>query len=243
MNIWNNIESNKLGVTNRNFHFNWKNLEWLESQRHCWVFTSVCKRRKSVMYGLWSKINNTMKWLEKETTVAVTVLWPTVHWPCHLKWDLNSFYSSSSSYFVSLSSLFSSFHYHLLALLFSLVFSFFYLSLVSLLSFSIFFFLSPLSTLFMSFFVLLSFIFLTVRRDEDYVLKGENSRHTISRDWHVWRFMLGRQKRVSFQTSHKTQKKERLLLIHSDVRGSMTVSSIDEKHHVVTFIDDHSWKV
>lgn len=55
--------------------------------------------------------------------------------------------------------------------------------------------------------------------------------------------ILGKQKRVSFQTSGRTPKKERLELVHSDVWGPTTTSSIGGKHYFVTFIDDHSRKV
>ena len=55
--------------------------------------------------------------------------------------------------------------------------------------------------------------------------------------------ILGKQKRVSFQTSGRTPKKERLELVHSYVWGTTTVSSISGKHYFVTFIDDHSRKV
>jgi hypothetical protein len=55
--------------------------------------------------------------------------------------------------------------------------------------------------------------------------------------------ILGKQKRVRFQTNGRTPKKERLELIHSDVWGPTTVSSIGGKKYFVTFIDDHSRKV
>ncbi|GAA0175765.1 hypothetical protein LIER_28878 [Lithospermum erythrorhizon] len=55
--------------------------------------------------------------------------------------------------------------------------------------------------------------------------------------------ILGKQKRVSFQTTGRTPKKERLELIHSDVWGPATTSSIGGKYYFVTFIDDHSRKV
>ena len=55
--------------------------------------------------------------------------------------------------------------------------------------------------------------------------------------------ILGKQKRVSFQTSGRTPKKERLELVHSDVWGPTTVPSISGKQYFVTFIDDHSRKV
>lgn len=55
--------------------------------------------------------------------------------------------------------------------------------------------------------------------------------------------ILGKQKRVSFQTSGRTPKKEKLELVHSDVWGPTTVPSIGGKHYFVTFIDDHSRKV
>uniref|UniRef100_A0A803Q806 Integrase catalytic domain-containing protein n=1 Tax=Cannabis sativa TaxID=3483 RepID=A0A803Q806_CANSA len=41
----------------------------------------------------------------------------------------------------------------------------------------------------------------------------------------------------------RTPKKERLELVHSDVWGPTTTSSIGGKHYFVTFIDDHSRKV
>ncbi|KOM47898.1 hypothetical protein LR48_Vigan07g160200 [Vigna angularis] len=55
--------------------------------------------------------------------------------------------------------------------------------------------------------------------------------------------ILGKKKRVSFQTSRRTPKKERLELIHSDVWGPTTVPSVGGKQYFVTFIDDHSRKV
>ncbi|KAK2378762.1 putative mitochondrial protein [Trifolium repens] len=55
--------------------------------------------------------------------------------------------------------------------------------------------------------------------------------------------IFGKQKRVSFQTSGRTPKKEKLELVHSDVWGPTTVSSIGGKNYFVTFIDDHSRKV
>ena len=55
--------------------------------------------------------------------------------------------------------------------------------------------------------------------------------------------ILGKQRRVSFQTSGRTPKKEKLELVHSDVWGPKKVSSIGGKHYFVTFFDDHSRKV
>ncbi|WVY93468.1 hypothetical protein V8G54_032556 [Vigna mungo] len=55
--------------------------------------------------------------------------------------------------------------------------------------------------------------------------------------------ILGKQKRVSFQTSRRTPKKDKLELIHSDVWGPTTVPSVGGKQYFVTFIDDHSRKV
>ncbi|WVZ05968.1 hypothetical protein V8G54_019314 [Vigna mungo] len=55
--------------------------------------------------------------------------------------------------------------------------------------------------------------------------------------------ILGKQKRVSFQTSRRTPKKENLELIHSNVWGPTTVPSVGGKQYFVTFIDDHSRKV
>ena len=55
--------------------------------------------------------------------------------------------------------------------------------------------------------------------------------------------ILGKQKRVSFQTSGRTPKKEKLKLVHSDIWGPTTVSSIGGKHSIVTLINVHSRKV
>ena len=55
--------------------------------------------------------------------------------------------------------------------------------------------------------------------------------------------ILGKQRRVSFQTSGRTPKKEKLELVHFDVWGPTKVSSIGGKHYFVTFIDDHSQEV
>ncbi|WVZ04864.1 hypothetical protein V8G54_018210 [Vigna mungo] len=54
--------------------------------------------------------------------------------------------------------------------------------------------------------------------------------------------ILGKQKRVSFQRSRRIPKKERLKLVHSNVWGPRTISSIGDKRYFVTFIDDHSRK-
>lgn len=55
--------------------------------------------------------------------------------------------------------------------------------------------------------------------------------------------ILGKQKRVSFQTYGRTPMKEKLELVHSDVWGPTTTHSIGGKQYFVTFIDDHSRKV
>ena len=55
--------------------------------------------------------------------------------------------------------------------------------------------------------------------------------------------IIGKQKRVTFQTSGRTPKKEKLELVHSNVWGPTTVPSVGGKHYFVTFIDDHSRKV
>ncbi|CAO2827530.1 unnamed protein product [Amaranthus hypochondriacus] len=55
--------------------------------------------------------------------------------------------------------------------------------------------------------------------------------------------ILGKQKRVSFQTYGRTPMKEKLELVHSDVWGPTTTQSIGGKQYFVTFIDDHSRKV
>lgn len=52
-------------------------------------------------------------------------------------------------------------------------------------------------------------------------------------------YILGKQKRANFQTSGRIQSLE---LVHSDVWGPTTVSSIGGKKYFVTFIDDHSKK-
>ena len=55
--------------------------------------------------------------------------------------------------------------------------------------------------------------------------------------------ILGKQKRVSFQTSGRAPRKERLELVHSDVWGPTTTASFCGKHYYVTFIDDQSQNV
>ncbi|CAN1807780.1 Retrovirus-related Pol polyprotein from transposon TNT 1-94 [Linum perenne] len=55
--------------------------------------------------------------------------------------------------------------------------------------------------------------------------------------------IYGKQSRVSFNTSGRTPKQEKLELVHTDVWGPAPVSSIGGKLYFVTFIDDHSRKV
>lgn len=55
--------------------------------------------------------------------------------------------------------------------------------------------------------------------------------------------ILEKQKRVSFQIGERNPKKEKLELVHFDVWGPTTLSSIGGKHYFMTFIDDHSRKV
>jgi len=55
--------------------------------------------------------------------------------------------------------------------------------------------------------------------------------------------ILGKQKRVSFQTSGRTPRKERLELVHLEFWGPTTTPSIGGKQYFVTFIDDYSRKV
>ncbi len=55
--------------------------------------------------------------------------------------------------------------------------------------------------------------------------------------------ILGKQKRVSFKKAGKAPAKEKLELVHTDVWGPASVSSIGGKQYFVTFIDDHSRKV
>ena len=55
--------------------------------------------------------------------------------------------------------------------------------------------------------------------------------------------IFGKQKRVSFIKSGRPPKQEKLELVHTDVWGPATVSSIGGKSYFVTFIDDHSRKV
>ena len=54
--------------------------------------------------------------------------------------------------------------------------------------------------------------------------------------------IFGKQKRVSFKTGGRTPKQEKLELVHTDVWGPATVSSIGGKSYFVTFIDNHSRK-
>jgi len=55
--------------------------------------------------------------------------------------------------------------------------------------------------------------------------------------------ILGKQKQVSFKKAERALAKEKLELVHIDVWGPASVSSIGGKHYFVTFIDDHSRKV
>jgi hypothetical protein len=55
--------------------------------------------------------------------------------------------------------------------------------------------------------------------------------------------ILGKQKRVSFKKAGRASAKEKLELVHIDVWGLASVSSIRGKQYFVTFIDDHSRKV
>jgi len=55
--------------------------------------------------------------------------------------------------------------------------------------------------------------------------------------------ILGKHKRVSFKKAGRTPAKEKLELMHTDVWGPASISSIGGKQYFVTFIDDHSRKV
>jgi 5'-3' exoribonuclease 2 len=55
--------------------------------------------------------------------------------------------------------------------------------------------------------------------------------------------ILGKQKRVNFKKARRAPAKEKLELVHTDVWGPASVSSIGGKQYFVTFIDDHSRKV
>jgi len=55
--------------------------------------------------------------------------------------------------------------------------------------------------------------------------------------------ILGKLKRVSFKKAGKAPAKEKLELVHTDIWGPASVSSIRGKQYFVTFIDDHSKKV
>ncbi|KAI9153156.1 hypothetical protein LWI28_006810 [Acer negundo] len=55
--------------------------------------------------------------------------------------------------------------------------------------------------------------------------------------------ILGKQKRVSFKKTRRASVKEKLELVHTDVCGPASVSSIGDKQYFVTFIDNHSRKV
>ncbi len=55
--------------------------------------------------------------------------------------------------------------------------------------------------------------------------------------------IFGKQKRVSFKKARRAPAKEKLELVHTDVWGLASVSSIGGKQYFVTFIDDHSRKV
>jgi transposase InsO family protein len=55
--------------------------------------------------------------------------------------------------------------------------------------------------------------------------------------------ILGKQKRVNFKKAGRAPAKEKLELVHTDVWGPASVSSIGGKQYFVTFIDNHSRKV
>jgi hypothetical protein len=55
--------------------------------------------------------------------------------------------------------------------------------------------------------------------------------------------ILGKQKRVSFKRVGRTPKQVKLELVHTDVWGPASVSSIGGKSYFVTFIDDSTRKV
>ncbi|KAD7117306.1 hypothetical protein E3N88_04574 [Mikania micrantha] len=55
--------------------------------------------------------------------------------------------------------------------------------------------------------------------------------------------VLGKQKRVSFVKAGKTPKSQKLELVHTDVYGPTSVSSLGGSNYYVTFIDDSTRKV
>ncbi|TNV99076.1 hypothetical protein C5H24_12405, partial [Xylella fastidiosa] len=55
--------------------------------------------------------------------------------------------------------------------------------------------------------------------------------------------IFGKQKRVSFQKGSRPPRAQKLELVHTDVWGPATVSSIGGSYYYVTFVDDHSRKV
>jgi len=55
--------------------------------------------------------------------------------------------------------------------------------------------------------------------------------------------VYGKQQRVSFSKARKIQKAENLELVHTDVWGKASVSSLGGSLYFVSFIDDSSIKV
>jgi len=55
--------------------------------------------------------------------------------------------------------------------------------------------------------------------------------------------IFGKHENVSFKKIRKTSKASKLKLVHTDVWGPTTISSIGGKQYFVTFIDDHSRKI
>lgn len=55
--------------------------------------------------------------------------------------------------------------------------------------------------------------------------------------------IFGKQKQVSFQKGGRPPRAQKLELVHTDVWGPATVSSLGGSYYYVTFVDDHSRKV
>ncbi|KAL2248265.1 UNVERIFIED_CONTAM: Retrovirus-related Pol polyprotein from transposon TNT 1-94 [Sesamum indicum] len=60
---------------------------------------------------------------------------------------------------------------------------------------------------------------------------------------HCEHCVFGKQKRVSFLTTRRTPRKEKLELVHTDLWGPAPVSSLGGSTYYMTFVDDSTRKV
>ena len=56
-------------------------------------------------------------------------------------------------------------------------------------------------------------------------------------------YIFGKEKQMNFKKTERVPTKEKLKLVHTDVYGPASVSSIGGKQYFIMFIDDQSMKV